>query len=108
MARSLAHQMTGAPTGDLVDMGGPCRSLKITAGAQCWVRAPLRLFSEAAPTAPVASPAPAAGAEAADGWHQLDAKDYIILPPDAYGERFYQEVQIWELAAGLVQIEEVV
>jgi len=105
--RILTHQMTGAPTGDVVDMGGPCAKLRITARAACWVRAVLGDASTSAPSAPAATPAPAAGAEAPQGWVYLAANDVLILQPDVYGVLAYRYVEIWELAAGLITVEQV-
>lgn len=107
MARVLTHQMTGAPTGDRIDMGGICRRLKITARAACWVRAPLMRSDAAAPEAPAATPAPANGAEAPDGWVYLAANDVFETTADPYSLDGYRYVLLWELAPGLVTAEEI-
>lgn len=105
MALLKYHSMAGGPVGDLVDLGGFYKRLSITATAATWVRAQLLAPTDTAPSAPVATPAPAAGGESADGWVKMAASGLLELPPDPLGLKGYRYVEIWELNSGDMQIE---
>lgn len=101
----VTHAMAGGPVGDLIDLGRYARGLKITARAECWVRALPIATDATAPTAPAATPAPADGTEAS-GWAHLFANDVLPCPPEPYGLKAYRYVEVWELAAGELVIGE--
>lgn len=91
------HLMAGGPVGDVIDLGVRYKRLSITAAAACRVRVQALTDYDAAPTAPVADPVAAAGAEV--GWIDMAAGDRLVLPW-LEGMTRYRWVEIWELAAG--------
>jgi len=100
------HLMAGGPVGDMVDMGGFSKTMTCTALAACWVRAQLLSPLDTAPTAPSATPAPASGAEAAEGWKLLAANGQVVYPADATNQnKGYRYVEVWELASGYLTCE---
>lgn len=107
MAKQLYHSLAGGPVGDVVDMGVPFRTLSITVSVATWVRAAPydpNNVNFTAPTAPVATPDPAAGADAAAGWVKMGVNGLLSLPADPYG-RSYRYIETWELSAGDMNIE---
>lgn len=96
----VLHRMTGGPTGDVVTLPYATQAVRITTTGDCWVRVPVYGPQDtyAAPTAPVATPLPAAGGEAATGWVHLSANSTWNAPPLQYGY-YYKGVAIWEITA---------
>lgn len=97
------HTMTGAPTGDVIDLGDWYNSVTITAGAACMCKQLLQAPGSAAPSNPT-DPTPAAGAEAAN-WNSMAAADVDTFPPDPTGRLKYRYIPVWELAVGTLNIE---
>lgn len=92
-----------AGSGDVIDMGRDMSSLRAfisdasASTADVWVRAQRGLTS--APSAPVATPAPADGAEGEDGWVHL--KGPGSSTPTWTGEfESFRYVEIWGIADG--------
>lgn len=103
----LLHRMTGGGAGDVVSLPFPSTAVRITTTGECWIQIPVYGPQDVytAPTAPVATPLPAAGAEAAAGWVHLVANDTYNAPPLQYGQ-YYQGVALWEITAdGQVTID---
>lgn len=106
MAREIYHLMAGGPVGDLVDMGGPSKTLTISVTAATLVRAAPYDANDPAfvpPTAPSATPAPASGGEAAAGWVKMAANSTKVFAGN-YDGKSYRYVEVWELNAGDMQL----
>lgn len=96
-----SHRQTGTPVGDVIDMGASVRKLRIVASGACWVRASFYEDGEAAPSAPSVTPAPAQGAEAANGWILMAAGD-VYEPTPGFGTQqglAFRYVEVWEMLA---------
>jgi hypothetical protein len=99
----ILHSMTGAPTGDLIDLGDWYNEVTLTARGACNVRFVLQAPGSSAPSAPVATPVPAAGS-AASGWNDMVADDVDSFDPDPSGQKKYRYGEIWEKAAAVLVI----
>lgn len=98
--------LTGGPTGELVSFGGLVTKVKITcvSGTGFW-RCQRRKSSDAAATAPAATPLTAAGT-LMPGWAAFAAKDQQTFgPPSEVGLQGYGELELWGTAAGGILVE---
>lgn len=100
------HLMTGGPIGDVVSLTSPTRTLRIATRSEGWFQVPVYSETEdrVVPSVPVATPAPAAGNEAADGWKHLKANEPWTLPQLPAGS-YYQDVILWEIGTDEVDID---
>lgn len=98
------HTMTGGPVGDVIDLGDWYSQVTLTAKAGVLAKQLLQTPGSSAPSAPVATPLPASGAEAAN-WTEMAANDVDSFPPDPKGQLKYRYIPVWELAAGSLLIE---
>lgn len=97
------HSMTGGPAGDLIDLGDWYSEVTVTARGECNVRFQLQTPGSAAPSAPVATPVPAAGADAS-GWNDMVANDVDTFDADPAGQKKYRYGEVWEKAAAVLVI----
>lgn len=103
---TLVHKMTGGPVGDVAELASNTQCLKISTRSEGWFRVPVygELEAYVAPSAPVATPAPAAGAASASGWKYLQAGESWTLP-QLEGQSYYRAVEIWEIGTSFVDID---
>lgn len=96
-----------AGAGDVIDVGGPVKSLRLTiddgsaSTAACYVRCGTDQTS--APSAPVGSPAPSDGDLSAAGWQQLKGPGSSYAPP-LLEFSSYRYIEIWGLADGMLSV----
>lgn len=100
----MIHTMTGTPNGDIIDLGDWYSQVTITAGGACNCYAVAQAPGSSAPSAPVATPVPAAGAETA-GYNDMVTGDVDTFKMDPSGLTKYRYVLVWEKAAAVLNIE---
>lgn len=104
----ITRKMTGAgPAGTVVSFPNRIQALKISARSEAWLRIPLYGEQEerlSAPTAPVASPAPAANAVGALGWIHMKSGEVRVLPM-AKGQTYYQDILLWEIGTDEIDFD---
>lgn len=103
----VTHHMAGVPGGDVIDLGGPCKHLKVFTEGECWVRAAIWGPNETpvAPDVLNATPAPAAAAEAPNGWVHLTDNTSYVFPPLLNGSGQYRFVELWEIDDAMIRLD---
>ena len=92
----------GVGAGYLVTLGAACSFLELAARAECYVQPVTSAAAlESAPVAPVASPAPALGAQA--DFHHLKAGEKVVYnlleATECNRSTTYSHVRVWGIAA---------
>lgn len=100
----LTINVPAGPGGTLMDLGSKCSKLQVVVGAggTARVRAKLLQPGDAAPTAPVADPLPAALGTMEPGWVPLAANGEALFEADPYGVAGYRYVEVWYVAASII------